>query len=177
MGLEILIGVVGTLVSVAGVAVGYMQYRHQKEEAGHLRKLVDRVETSPSKDPVAVATLEPPKSILPETAPPISNPPPVPVLPSAPALPPVPKSRTAALEAALIVARGLTSPYERDKKRAEVFEEAVRRREYAFAAQIIGEFENTYDRERSKERMTQALLTVKDPEVAREVTETLRGRQ
>jgi hypothetical protein len=167
MGPEILIGVVGTLVSVAGVAVGYMQYRHAKEETRHLRKLVDRVDAGASVE--TAARREEPQRVA-EVVP-VAPVPPIP-----PTLPPIPKSRTAALEAALIVARGLSSPYERDKKRAEVFEEGVRRREYSFAAGIIGEFENTYDRERCKERMTQALLTVKDPTVAHEVTETLRGR-
>lgn len=167
MGPEIVIGVIGTVVSVAGVAVGYLQYRHAKEESQHLRKLVDHAEKSPRTEPVSNPVAAQPQQIA-ESAP-ASPPPPPPV----PAMPPVPKSRTAALEAALIVARGLASPYERDKKRAEVFEEAVRRRQHAFAASIIREFENTYDRERCKERMTATLLTVRDPEVAREVTEAM----
>jgi hypothetical protein len=169
-----LIGVLGTLVSVAGVAVGYLQYRHAKEEARHLRKLVDHAERPVRVEPVVVAAPEVPQRVV--EAVPVPAPPAPPAVPAIPAaMPPVPKSRTAALEAALIVARGLSSPYERDKKRAEVFEEAVRRRQYPFAAHIIGEYENTYDRERCKERMAQALLTVKDPEVAHEVTETMRS--
>ncbi len=167
MGPEIVIGIIGTVISVAGVAVGYLQYRHQKEEAGHLRKLVERPEVPANTENVSV----PSRSQNSVVDVPAVPPPPPPV----PAMPPVTRSRTAALEAALIVARGLSSPYERDKKRADVFEEAVRRRQYTFATQIIGEFENTYDRERCKERMTQALLTVRDPVVAQEVTETMRS--
>lgn len=165
MGVEFILAVVGTGVSVVGVAIGYLQYRHAREESRHLQKLVTERE----------ALARPVNMVAPQTpvTPNVAENAPVPQ----PALPPEPVSPTAGLEAALLVARSLSSPYDRDIKRVELFEEALKRRQFAFAANVVADIENAYDRERCKEQLSAGLMRVNNPALAVEVTQILTGRR
>lgn len=181
---EIFLGLIGTVVSVVGVAIGYLQYRHAKEESSQLRALI-RDRDTPSQVAVPEEVREAPKVKAPVAPPP----PPAPKInPIADEVPvaanlanQVRTGRAAAqhagLEAALTVARNLSSAYDRDKKRVELFDEALRRRQYALAASVISDLENNYDRERCKEQLAESMLRLNNPALALEVAQILSGKQ
>ncbi|GAB4461863.1 MAG: hypothetical protein OHK0029_27790 [Armatimonadaceae bacterium] len=145
MGGEMAVELVAVIVGVIGVGVSYMQYKIARDDSRRKR----------GEQTVAAAETEQDSAT------------------SQPARLPVTRSHTAGLEAALALARGMGSSYERDVKRCEVFEEALRRKEYQFALQVVEEFENRYDRDRCREQLASKILTVRDPASVAGITESL----
>jgi hypothetical protein len=145
MGGEMLVELAAVMVGMVGVGLTWMQLKHSREESRRNNSSFPSTSVAPAQTSEAT-----------ESA------------PSSASLP-VTRSQTAGLEAALAVARTLDSAYARDIKRCEVFEEAIRRKEYQLAMEVVEDFENQYDKNRCREEIASKVMSIKDPKVAQEV--------